>query len=65
MKKSKLTESSGNIFLDIGFSEEEAEYHQLRVDLAFAIHRLLEELKANTGKSRGTLWDSIGVMCLA
>ena len=41
----KIVESSGNVFLDIGFSEEEAEYHQLRVDLAFAIHHLLEEQK--------------------
>ena len=41
----KIEEGSGNVFLDIGFSEEEAEYQQLRVDLAFAIHRLLEEQK--------------------
>ena len=46
----KIEESSGNVFLDIGFSEEEAEYEQLRVDLAFAIHRLLEEQKLNPGK---------------
>ena len=47
----KVTESSGNVFLDIGFSEEEAEYHQLRVDLALAIHRLLEELKLTPAKT--------------
>jgi predicted XRE-type DNA-binding protein len=47
----KIEESSGNVFLDIGFSEEEAEYHQLRVDLAFAIHRLLEELKLTPAKA--------------
>ena len=50
-EKIKITESSGNVFLDIGFSEEEAEYHQLRVDLAFAIHRLLEELKLTPAKA--------------
>ena len=47
----KIEESSGNVFLDIGFSEEEAEYHQLRVDLAFAIHRLLEEQKLTPAKA--------------
>ena len=41
----KFTKSSGNVFLDIGFSKEEAEYEQLRVDLVIKIHRLLEELK--------------------
>ena len=50
-EKIKVTESSGNVFLDIGFSEEEAEYHQLRVDLAFAIHRLLKELKLTPAKA--------------
>ena len=47
----KVVESSGNVFLDIGFSEEEAEYHQLRVDLAFAIHHLLEEQKLTPAKT--------------
>lgn len=47
----KIEESSGNVFLDIGFSEEEAEYHQLRVDLAFAIHHLLEEQKLTPVKA--------------
>ncbi|RKU26491.1 transcriptional regulator [Candidatus Poribacteria bacterium] len=46
----KIEESSGNVFLDIGFSEEEAEYEQLRVDLAFAIHRLLDEQKLTPAK---------------
>ena len=47
----KIEESSGNVFLDIGFSEEEAEYQQLRVDLAFAIHRILEEQKLTPEKA--------------
>ena len=50
-KKIKIEESSGNVFLDIGFSEEEAEYLQLRVDLAMAIHRLLEEQKLTPSKA--------------
>ena len=48
----KIEESSGNVFLDIGFSEEEAEYHQLRVGLAFAIHHLLEEQKLTPAKAK-------------
>ena len=51
----KFTKSSGNVFLDIGFSEEEAERELLRVDLAFAIHRLLKELETDTSKSVDTL----------
>jgi len=47
----KIEESSGNVFFDIGFSEEEAEYEQLRVDLAFAIHHLLEEQKLTPVKA--------------
>ena len=47
----KIEESSGNVFLDIGFSEEEAEYLQLQTDLAFAIHRLLEEQKLTPAKA--------------
>ena len=47
----KIEESSGNVFLDIGFSEEEAEYEQLRVDLAFAIYHLLEEQKLTPAKA--------------
>ena len=47
----KFTKSSGNVFLDIGFSEEEAERELLRVNLAFAIHRLLKELKLTPAKA--------------
>jgi len=41
----KFTKSSGNIFLDIGFSEEEAEHEQLRAHHAFHVYSLFEELK--------------------
>jgi predicted XRE-type DNA-binding protein len=37
--------SSGNVFVDIGFSEEEAERELLRSDLAFEIYSILEERK--------------------
>ncbi|MYF56845.1 XRE family transcriptional regulator [Candidatus Poribacteria bacterium] len=48
----KFTKSSGNVFLDIGFSKEEAEYEQLRVDLVIKIHHLLEELKLTPAKAK-------------
>ena len=41
----KIEESSGNVFLDIGFSEEEAGYEQLRSYLAYHVYSLFEELK--------------------
>ena len=47
----KIEESSGNVFLDIGFSKAEAEREQLRVDLAIKIYRLLEELKLTPTKA--------------
>ncbi|MCE2399763.1 XRE family transcriptional regulator [Candidatus Poribacteria bacterium] len=47
----KIEESSGNVFLDIGFSEEEAERELLRVNLAYAIHCILKELKLTPAKA--------------
>ena len=47
----KVEESSGNVFLDIGFSKEEAEREQLRVNLVIKVYRLLEELKLTPAKA--------------
>ncbi len=47
----KFTKSSGNVFLDMGFSEEEAERELLTVELAYAIHCLLKELKLTPAKA--------------
>ena len=47
----KIEESSGNVFLDIGFSEEEAEYEQLRSYLAYHVYSLFEELKLTSTKA--------------
>ncbi|MDE0018010.1 MAG: XRE family transcriptional regulator [Candidatus Poribacteria bacterium] len=47
----KIEESSGNVFLDIGFPKAEAEREQLRVDLVVRIHHLLEELKLTPAKA--------------
>ena len=41
----KFEESSGNVFADIGFSEDETERELLRSDLAFEIYGILEERK--------------------
>ena len=46
----KFEESSGNVFLDMGFSEEEAELELLRSDLAFEIYSILEERKLTATK---------------
>ena len=51
-KKITIEESSGNVFLDIGFSKEEAERELLRVDLAFKIYNLLEEQKLTPVKAQ-------------
>ena len=48
----KIEESSGNVFLDIGFSEEEAEYEQLRSYLSFHVYSLFEELKLTPAKAK-------------
>ena len=42
--------STGNVFLDIGFSEKDAERELLRSDLAFEVHRILEERKLTVAK---------------
>ena len=47
----KVEKSSGNVFLDMGFSEEEAERELLRVDLAIAVHSLLKEQKLTPAKA--------------
>ena len=52
-KEIKIEESSGNVFLDIGFSEEEAEYLQLKANLAFVVYSLLEEQKLTPSKAEG------------
>ena len=50
-KAIKFEESSGNVFLDIGFSKEEAEHELLRSDLAFEIHSILKERELTQAKA--------------
>ena len=46
----KFKKSTGNVFVDIGFSEEDAERELLRSDLAFEVHSILEERKLTGAK---------------
>ena len=39
----KIEESSGNVFKDLGFSDEEAEEELLKAELGVEIFRILEE----------------------
>jgi predicted XRE-type DNA-binding protein len=41
----KITPSSGNVFTDLGFGEEEAEHLRIRSDLMIAVRKLIEERK--------------------
>ena len=47
----QIEESSGNVFLDISFSKEEAERQQLRVNLVIKIYQLIEEQKLTPAKA--------------
>ena len=47
----KFEKSSGNVFLDIGFSEDEAARELLRSDLAFEVYSILEERKLTQAKA--------------
>ena len=51
-EKVKVEESSGNVFLDMGFSEEDAEREQLRSYLAYHVHSLFEDLKLTPAKAK-------------
>jgi predicted XRE-type DNA-binding protein len=41
MKKVKLTRSSGNVFRDLGFSGEEAEYLEVRAELMLNLQKVI------------------------
>ena len=47
----KIEESSGNIFLDLGFSEEEAKEELLKAQLGAEIFRILEHRKLTQTKA--------------
>jgi predicted XRE-type DNA-binding protein len=41
----KITPSSGNVFADLGFDEDEAEHLRIRSDLMIEVRKLIEERK--------------------
>ena len=41
MEKVKLTRSSGNVFRDLGFSGDEAEYLKVRADLMVNLQKVI------------------------
>ena len=42
MKKVKVTRSSGNVFRDLGFSADEAEYLKVRAELMVSLQKLID-----------------------
>ena len=49
--KLKITPSSGNVFRDIGFSEEESEHLMIRSDLMIRIERIIDSRKLTQAKA--------------
>jgi predicted XRE-type DNA-binding protein len=47
----KITPSSGNVFTDLGFSEEEAEHLRIRSTLMIEVRKLIEERKLTQGEA--------------
>jgi predicted XRE-type DNA-binding protein len=43
--KAKITPSSGNVFSDLGFGDEEAEHLQIRSTLMIAVHNIISDRK--------------------
>jgi predicted XRE-type DNA-binding protein len=39
----KITPSSGNVFRDLGFEEDEAEHLRIRSTMMIAVHKLIED----------------------
>ena len=47
----RLTPSSGNVFLDVGFPPEQAEHLVIRTDLMIALRRLIKERKLTQARA--------------
>jgi len=47
----KITPSSGNVFADLGFGEEEAEHLRIRSTLMIEVRKLIEERKLTQGEA--------------
>ena len=51
MKKVKLTRSSGNVFRDLGFSGDEAEYLKARADLMVNLQKVITARRLKQAKA--------------
>jgi len=51
MKKVKLTRSSGNVFRDLGFSGDEAEYLKVRADLTVNLQKVITARRLKQAKA--------------
>jgi predicted XRE-type DNA-binding protein len=49
--RNQITPSSGNVFLDLGFSEEEAAHLEVRSTLMFTIHKLIQDRRLTQAKA--------------
>lgn len=47
----KVTDSSGNVFVDLGFSEEEAAILQMRADLMAKLRKFIKTKKLTQAKA--------------
>jgi predicted XRE-type DNA-binding protein len=51
MKKVKLTRSSGNVFRDLGFSGDEAEYLKVRAELMLNLQKVITARRLKQAKA--------------
>ena len=58
MKKVKLTRSSGNVFRDLGFSPDEAEYLKVRSELMVNLQKVIKA----RGLTHAKAAERLGVM---
>jgi predicted XRE-type DNA-binding protein len=49
--RSQITPSSGNVFRDLGFSEEEAAHLEVRSTLMFTIRKLIQDRQLTQAKA--------------
>ena len=49
--KTKVTRSSGNVFKDLGFSDEEAEHLKIRSTLMIQLRKVIEERGLTQGEA--------------
>ncbi len=51
MQDQKITPSSGNVFRDLGFDEEEAAHLEVRSTLMFTIRKLIQDRRLTQAKA--------------